>query len=114
MTANDDFSLTDRVALVTGGNAGLAARSPLPARGGRRRCGHRPRRGKERRRGRRAGQRRSCLLDVGDEAAIERTVAGVVERFARLDILVACAGDFAGGSALDLPSPTGSESSPPI
>lgn len=37
-------------------------------------------------------------LDVRDEAAVEQTVTGVVERHGRLDILVTCAGDFARGS----------------
>lgn len=41
-------------------------------------------------------------LDVTDEAAVERVVASVVEHFGHLDILVACAGDFAGGSVLEL------------
>ena len=41
-------------------------------------------------------------LDVRDEAAVERTIARVVKRFGRLDILINNAGLFRGGPVLTL------------
>ena len=48
------------------------------------------------------GADRVLPLDVRDEAAVERTVAAITERFGSLDILVNNAGLFRGGSALEL------------
>lgn len=104
MTGVDAFSLTNRVALVTGGNGGLGRAIAL----GLREAG-----ASVAVTGRNETKNAAVAaelgdagvvfsLDVADEAAVEQTVAGVVERFGRLDVLVTCAGDFAGGSALEL------------
>lgn len=105
MRGLDAFSLTGRVALVTGGNGGLGRAIAL----GLREVGAAVAvTGRDETKNAaiaaELGDREAVFtLDVADEAAVERTVAGVVERFGHLDVLVACAGDFAGGSALELP-----------
>jgi NAD(P)-dependent dehydrogenase (short-subunit alcohol dehydrogenase family) len=92
--ASDLFSLTGRVALVTGGNSGIGRTLALALQ----EAGAKVAIG-----GRRAERNAAVLaelggdaaafeLDVCDETSVERTVHGVVERFGRLDILVTCAG----------------------
>ncbi len=102
--ASDLFSLAGRVALVTGGNSGigrtlaLALRRPAPrwrsaaaAPSATRRCWPSW-----------AASAAAFELDVCDEASVERTVHGVVERFGRLDILVNNAGDVNRKSVMEL------------
>jgi 2-dehydro-3-deoxy-D-gluconate 5-dehydrogenase len=101
----DAFSLTDRVALVTGGNGGLGRAIAIGLRAAGASVAVT---GRDREKNAAAATELGdpgavFSLDVRDEAAVERTVTGVVARFGRLDILVTCAGDFAGRSALDLP-----------
>ena len=96
------FSLEGRVALVTGGNGGLGRAMALGLRGAGARVavtGRDP--AKNQAIAAELGQPEAVFeLDVRNEAAVERTVAGVVDRFGRLDILVNNAGLFRGGSAL--------------
>jgi NAD(P)-dependent dehydrogenase (short-subunit alcohol dehydrogenase family) len=98
------FSLDGRVALVTGGNAGIG----LALARGLRDAGARVAIG-----GRRAERNAAaaaelgadafaCELDVADEASVERAVAAVVQRFGRLDIVVNNAGIVQRMSVLDL------------
>jgi 2-deoxy-D-gluconate 3-dehydrogenase len=104
MSRVDSFSLAGRIALVTGGNGGLGraiALGLLEAGASVAVTG----RNEEKNAAISAelGDAGSVYsLDITDEAAVERTVAAVGERFGRLDIVVTCAGDFAGGSVLDL------------
>lgn len=94
------FSLTGRVALVTGGNGGIGlaiARGFRDAGASLAIAGRNP--DKNAAVAEEFGADHGVYaLDVRDEAAVERTVAQVVERFGRLDILVNNAGQFIGGS----------------
>ena len=99
----DLFSLDGRVALITGGNRGIGLGLAR---------GFRDAGAQVAITGRDAEQNAEAIaelgeahavyaLDVRDEAAVEATVAQVVERFGRLDILVNNAGQFIGGSMLE-------------
>jgi NAD(P)-dependent dehydrogenase (short-subunit alcohol dehydrogenase family) len=98
------FSLEGRVALVTGGNAGIGRRLALALH----EAGARVAIG-----GRRADRNAAVLaelgpegaafeLDVADEASVEHAVASVRQRFGRLDILVNNAGIVQRASVLEL------------
>jgi 2-deoxy-D-gluconate 3-dehydrogenase len=102
--ATDLFSLAGRVALVTGGNSGIGRTLALALRD----AGAKVAIG-----GRRTDRNAAVLaelgvdaaafeLDVCDEASVERTVRGVVERFGHLDILVNNAGDVNRRSVMEL------------
>ena len=102
--ASGPFSLEGRVALVTGGNSGIGRALALALR----EAGAKVAIG-----GRRAERNAAVLaelgdhaaafeLDVCDEACVERTIHGVVERFGRIDVLVNNAGDVNRKSVMDL------------
>jgi 2-deoxy-D-gluconate 3-dehydrogenase len=97
------FSLEGRVALVTGGNGGLgrAVARGLAAAGAQVAVT-----GRDETKNSEAaiefGTERVFRLDVREEAAVERAIAAIVERFGNFDVLVNNAGLFRGGSALDL------------
>jgi 2-deoxy-D-gluconate 3-dehydrogenase len=101
---NDLFSLQDRVALVTGGNRGLgrAMALGLQAAGGRVAVtGRDPEKN--------AAVSKELedpgavfSVDVREEEAVRAAVGAVVDRFGGLDILINNAGQFLGGSLLDL------------
>jgi 2-dehydro-3-deoxy-D-gluconate 5-dehydrogenase len=103
---SNPFSLEGRVALITGGNSGIgrAVALAMHEAGAKVAIG-----------GRRADRNAAVLaelgggeraaafeLDVCDEAAVERTVNAVVERFGRLDVLVNNAGDVNRKSVMEL------------
>ncbi|GGO94372.1 SDR family NAD(P)-dependent oxidoreductase [Wenjunlia tyrosinilytica] len=98
------FSLTGRVALVTGGNGGIGKALALGLKGagatvvitGRDRAKNR---GVEAEFG---GADSIIRLDVRDESAVSCAVASVVERFGRLDVLMNNAGNFRAASLLDM------------
>ena len=96
------FSLADRVALITGGNGGIGlgiARGFRDAGATLAIAGRNP--DKNAAVAEEFGDNHGIYdLDVRDEAAVEKTVARVVERFGRLDVLVNNAGQFIGGSVL--------------
>lgn len=98
------FSLDGRAALVTGGNGGIgrAIALGLQAAGARIAVtGRNPE--KNQAIAQELGDAGLVLpVDVRDEDAVERAVAGVVERFGRIDILVNNAGLFRGGSVVKL------------
>jgi NAD(P)-dependent dehydrogenase (short-subunit alcohol dehydrogenase family) len=97
----------DRVALVTGGGSGigLATAERLLASGWKVAVADREEKALEAWRKRRGGSAGALpvLLDVTDEAAAERAVAGVVEALGGLDGVVNAAGIAADIAALDTP-----------
>jgi 2-dehydro-3-deoxy-D-gluconate 5-dehydrogenase len=97
------FSLDGRVALVTGGNGGLgrAMARGLAAAGARVLVTGRSD-AKNSDVASEFGAEHVISLDVRDEPAVERAIAGIAGRFGRLDVLVNNAGVFRGGSALEL------------
>jgi 2-deoxy-D-gluconate 3-dehydrogenase len=99
------FSLEGKVALVTGGNAGLGRSMALALHDAGARVaigGRRPQRNAVVQA--ELGEAGAAFeLDVCDEASVERAVQGVVERFGRLDILVNNAGIVHRMSVMDLP-----------
>jgi 2-dehydro-3-deoxy-D-gluconate 5-dehydrogenase len=98
------FSLTGRVALVTGGNRGLgqAMALALQAAGAQVAItGRDPDRNAEAAMGFADGEVAVHALDVRDEAAVQQTVAAVVARLGRLDILINNAGIVDDGLAID-------------
>lgn len=100
----DLFSLAGRTALVTGGNGGLGRAIALGLRAAGARVavtGRNPE--KNRAVADELGDPGAVFsVDVRDEAAVEKSVAQVVEQLGRLDILVNNAGLFRGGSVLTL------------
>ena len=102
--AKDLFSLEGRVALVTGGNGGIGlgiARGFRDAGATLALAGRNP--DKNAAVAEEFGDGHGVYdLDVRDETAVEATVAQVVERFGRLDILINNAGQFIGGSVLEM------------
>ncbi|MCB1496859.1 MAG: SDR family oxidoreductase [Bauldia sp.] len=101
--AHDLFSLEERIALVTGGNGGIgrAMARGLAAAGA-----HVVVTGRDPAKNADAadefGTDSVFALEVRDEPAVERTIAAIVERFGRLDILLNNAGLFRGGPIVDL------------
>ena len=87
----------DRVALVTGASSGIGQASAelLDGRGwtvvG------------ASRRGTAAGAWAPLVMDVDDDTSVRDGVAGLVERYGRLDAVVACAGWGLAGSVEDTP-----------
>jgi 2-dehydro-3-deoxy-D-gluconate 5-dehydrogenase len=98
------FSLEGRVALITGGNGGLGRAIALGLRGAGAQVavtGRQPE--KNEAISQELGDPTTVFaLDVRDEAAVERTMAQVVERFGRLDVLINNAGLVRGGPLLAL------------
>jgi len=96
LTAVDEFSLTDRVAIVTGGSSGIGAASVrrLAAAGARVVVGYN--RGLDRAEkliGELPGTRHCAMhLPLEDTAQIRRVAAAVADQFGRADILVNSAG----------------------
>jgi 2-deoxy-D-gluconate 3-dehydrogenase len=88
------FDLSGKVALVTGGNAGLGRAMALGLRDAGARvaiAARRPERNADV--AAELGEAGTAFVtDVADETSVERTVAAVVERFGRLDILINNAG----------------------
>jgi NAD(P)-dependent dehydrogenase (short-subunit alcohol dehydrogenase family) len=99
----EQFSLTGKVALVTGGNGGLGKAMAIALRQAGAAVavtGRNPDKNAAV-----ASELRDALvlpLDVRDEAAVERTVAAVLQRLGRLDVLVNNAGQSRGGAVLEL------------
>jgi 2-deoxy-D-gluconate 3-dehydrogenase len=98
------FSLDGRVALVTGGNSGIGRELALALRDagahvaiGARRPDRNAAALKEL-----GAEAAAFELDVGDEASVERAMAGVAKRFGRLDILVNNAGAVNRTSVMEL------------
>jgi len=97
------FSLTGKVALVTGGNGGLGKAMAIALRQAGAKVavtGRNPDKNAAV-----AAELPEALvlpLDVRDEVAVERTVATVLQRLGRLDVLVNNAGQSRGGSVLEL------------
>jgi len=98
------FSLEGRVALVTGGNSGLGCAMALAFRTAGAQVAIASRRAdKNAELARELGDSTAALeLDVRDERSVERTVAAVVERMGRLDILVNSAGTISRVSVLEM------------
>jgi 2-deoxy-D-gluconate 3-dehydrogenase len=98
------FSLQGRVALVTGGNGGIGRAIALAYQEAGAQVvvtGRKP--AKNDSVAQELGDAGSVIeLDVLDEAAVERAVAGIVERYGRLDILVNNAGQARRGSVPEL------------
>jgi 2-deoxy-D-gluconate 3-dehydrogenase len=98
------FSLEGRVALIPGGNGGLGRAIALGLRGAGAQVavtGRQPE--KNEAISQELGDPSTVFaLDVRDEAAVERTMGQVVERFGRLDVLVNNAGLVRGGPLLAL------------
>ena len=98
------FSLEGRVALVTGGNGGLGRAIALGLAGAGATVAVT---GRDESRNRTVadelGDAAAVLPgDVRDEAAVVAAVTHVVERFGHLDVLVNNAGNYIGGSVLDM------------
>ena len=97
------YDLTDKVVLITGGNGGIgAATGRDTARPGsqRRDRRHRP---VDAGAGRRPCTRPSafgCVADVRDRASLDEAVAQTVDRFGRLDVVIANAGLLAKAATL--------------
>jgi 2-deoxy-D-gluconate 3-dehydrogenase len=98
------FSLEGRVALITGGNGGIgrAMAQALHEAGAHVMVtGRKP--AKNEAVAQALGDAESVLtLDVLDEAAVERAIAGIIERFGRLDILINNAGQSRRGFVPEL------------
>lgn len=99
----EQFSLADKVALVTGGNGGLGKAMAIALQ----RAGARVAvtgRNPDKNSAVAAALPDSLVLalDVRDEAAVQRTVTSVLDRFGRLDVLVNNAGQSRGGSVFEL------------
>jgi NAD(P)-dependent dehydrogenase (short-subunit alcohol dehydrogenase family) len=101
---NDLFSLTGKVALITGGNSGIGRELALAFREAGARVAIAARRAE-----RNAavlkelgGNAAAFELDVTEEASVERAIGAVVNRFGRLDILVNNAGTVNRASVLEL------------
>ncbi len=98
------FSLKGRVALVTGGNGGIGRAMALAYHEAGAQVvvtGRKP--DKNESVAQELGGPESVIaLDVLDEPAVERAVAGIVERYGRLDILVNNAGQSRSGSVPEL------------
>jgi NAD(P)-dependent dehydrogenase (short-subunit alcohol dehydrogenase family) len=97
------FDLSDRVALVTGGNSGIGRALAIALREagarvaiGARRADRNAQVLKEL-----GGDCAAFQLDVTDEASVERAVNGVRERFGRVDILVNNAGAVKRASVME-------------
>ena len=98
------FSLEGKTALVTGGNGGLGKAIAFGLRAAGAKVAVTGRNAeKNTDMGNELGDASAVFtLDVRDEAAVDQTIAQVVDRFGRLDILVNNAGLFRGGSLLNL------------
>jgi 2-deoxy-D-gluconate 3-dehydrogenase len=98
------FRLEGRAALVTGGNGGLGRAMALGLQEAGAQVAVAGRDGKKNRTvAAEIGDPEAVFaLDVRDEDAVRRTIDAVGERFGRLDVLVNAAGNFRGGSALEL------------
>jgi 2-dehydro-3-deoxy-D-gluconate 5-dehydrogenase len=97
------FSLDGRVALVTGGNGGIGRAVALGLRDSGAAVavtGRNP--NKNAAAAVDFGEQAVFELDVRDEGAVEQTVAEVVRRFGRLDVLVNNAGTGFGGSVTEM------------
>lgn len=104
MVGMELFSLEGRVALVTGGNGGLGLAFARALRDAGATVAVT---GRDVEKNRVAaevlGAGAAVLpLDVRDEDEVDATVAAVIERFGRLDVLVNNAGNFRGGSVLEM------------
>jgi 2-dehydro-3-deoxy-D-gluconate 5-dehydrogenase len=99
------FDLGGRVALVTGGNSGIGLALALGLRDAGATVAVAARRTSRNAEAlAQLGPGHAAFeMDVTDEAAIERTVAGVVDRYGRLDALVNNAGAAKASSVLDQP-----------
>jgi len=98
------FSLSGRVALITGGNSGIGKRMALAFRDAGARVAIAARRADRNAQvlAELGPEHAAFEMDVTDEAAVERTIGKVVERFGRLDILVNNAGAVNRKSVTDL------------
>lgn len=103
--STDRFSLSDRIALVSGGNGGLGL---AMARGLQEAGASVAVIGRDEAKNREAGtvltdDAAVFTADVRNEDEVAAAIRGTVERFGHLDILVNAAGNFRGGSALEMP-----------
>ena len=98
------FSLTGRVALVTGGNGGLGLAMALGLSAAGAQVAVTGRDEAKNDLARRALGDRGTVIraDVTDEDAVASSIASIVDRFGRLDVLVNNAGGFGGGAVTDL------------
>ena len=98
------FSLEGRVALITGGNSGIGHALALAFRdaGARVVIGARRAERNAKVLAELGPEHAAFELDVTDEAAIERTINGIKQRFGRLDILVNNAGAVNRKSVMEL------------